>query len=54
MKLMEGVEDIPEIALDEGLKWNWETFPDFLDAIEDMPRVLDVGSKLPTVPYGST
>ncbi len=46
MKLMEGVEDIPEIALDEGLKWNWETFPDFLDAIEDMPRVLDVGIQI--------
>ena len=46
MKLMEGVEDIPEIALDEGLKWNWETFPDFLDAIEGMPRVLDVGIQI--------
>ena len=32
--LMEGVEDIPGIALAEGLKWNWESFPEYLDALE--------------------
>jgi len=46
MKLMEGVEDIPEIALDQGLKWNWETLPNFLDAVEAMPRALDVGIQI--------
>ena len=46
IRLMDGVEDIPEIALAEGLKWNWETFPDFLDAVEAMPRALDVGIQI--------
>ncbi|MEM7020929.1 MAG: amidohydrolase family protein, partial [Pseudomonadota bacterium] len=34
IELMEGVEDIPGIALSEGLSWDWESFPDYLDAIE--------------------
>ena len=34
IQLMEGVEDIPGTALHEGVDWNWETFPEFLDAIE--------------------
>jgi N-acyl-D-aspartate/D-glutamate deacylase len=33
VKLMEGVEDLPEVVLAEGLPWNWESFPDFLDAL---------------------
>ena len=48
--LMEGVEDIPGIALTEGLKWNWESFPDFLDALERMPRAIDVGAQIPHHP----
>ena len=36
--LMEGVEDIPGTALAEGMKWNWETFPEYLDALEKLPR----------------
>ena len=44
---MEGVEDIPGAALDEGMSWNWETFPDYLDELERMPRVLDVAALLP-------
>ena len=32
INLMEGVEDIPEVVLTEGLPWNWHSFPDFLDA----------------------
>lgn len=47
IQLMEGVEDIPGAALDEGMSWNWETFPDYLDELERLPRVLDVAALLP-------
>ncbi len=42
--LMEGVEDIPGAAMTEGIKWGWESFPEYLDVLEQMPRVLDVGA----------
>ena len=45
--LMEGVEDIPGAALAEGIRWNWETFPEYLNALEDTPRVLDVATQVP-------
>ena len=45
--LMEGVEDIPGSALAEGIKWQWETFPEYLDALEKMPRSLDVAAQIP-------
>ena len=45
--LMEGVEDIPGTALAEGLSWQWESFPEYLDALEAVPRVLDVGAHVP-------
>ena len=45
--LMEGVEDIPGTALAEGIKWGWESFPEYLDAVAAMPRVLDVGAQVP-------
>ncbi len=45
--LMEGVEDIPGSALAEGIKWNWETFPEYLDALEKIPRALDIGTQVP-------
>lgn len=47
IQLMEGVEDIPGAALDEGMSWNWESFPEYLDELERMPRVLDVAALLP-------
>ena len=47
IELMEGVEDIPGTALAEGMKWNWETFPEYLDALEEMPRTVDVGTHVP-------
>ena len=47
ISLMEGVEDIPGTALAEGMKWNWETFPEYLDALEAMPRSIDVGTHVP-------
>lgn len=45
--LMEGVEDIPGTALAEGMKWDWETFPEYLDALERLPRSVDVGTHVP-------
>ena len=45
--LMEGVEDIPGTALAEGIRWNWETFPEFMDAVEDCPLAMDVGVQVP-------
>jgi len=47
VKLMEGVEDIPEVVLTEGLPWNWESFEDYLDALEARPYDLDVVTQVP-------
>ena len=45
--LMEGVEDIPGTALAEGIRWEWESFPEYLAALERMPRALDVAAQVP-------
>lgn len=45
--LMEGVEDIPGTALAEGMTWDWESFPEYLDALEKLPRTVDVGTHVP-------
>jgi N-acyl-D-aspartate/D-glutamate deacylase len=45
--LMEGVEDIPGAALSEGIKWEWETFPEYLDALERRQWTVDVGTQVP-------
>ncbi|MBW2723904.1 MAG: amidohydrolase family protein [Deltaproteobacteria bacterium] len=47
VELMEGVEDIPGTALSEGIQWDWETFPEFLDALEKHPHVMDIGTQIP-------
>ena len=47
VKLMEGVEDIPEVVLTEGLPWNWESFEDYLNAIEARPYDLDIVTQVP-------
>ena len=47
IELMEGVEDIPGAALAEGIDWKWERFPEYLDALESTPRVMDVGVQVP-------
>jgi N-acyl-D-aspartate/D-glutamate deacylase len=44
---MEGVEDIPGTALAEGIDFRWESFPEYLDALEGMSRVLDVAAQVP-------
>ncbi|MBT3532980.1 MAG: amidohydrolase family protein, partial [Rhodospirillaceae bacterium] len=47
ISLMEGVEDIPGSALAEGIEWTWESFPEYLDALDAMPRSIDVGTQVP-------
>ena len=47
MELMEGVEDIPGAVLSEGLKWEWESFPEYLDAVAKTPRIMDIGAQIP-------
>jgi N-acyl-D-aspartate/D-glutamate deacylase len=46
IELMEGVEDIPGIVLSEGLKWDWESFPDYLDALSRLPRTIDIAAQV--------
>ncbi len=48
--LMEGVEDIPGITLAEGLQWDWESFPQYLDVLERLPRTVDIGAQVPHHP----
>lgn len=50
IELMEGVEDIPGAALAEGITWEWETFPEYLDALERFPRAVDVAAQVPHGP----
>jgi N-acyl-D-aspartate/D-glutamate deacylase len=45
--LLEGVEDIPGTALAEGLTWDWETFPEYLDALDAKPHTLDIAAHVP-------
>jgi N-acyl-D-aspartate/D-glutamate deacylase len=47
IELMEGVEDIPGTALHEGLAWDWESFPEYLDALDRRPRDIDVAAQVP-------
>ena len=47
ISVMEGVEDIPGTVLAEGIQWEWESFPEYLDALARMPRALDVGAQIP-------
>jgi len=47
IQLMEGVEDIPGTALSEGMQWGWESFPDYLDALERTEHSLDFATQVP-------
>ncbi len=47
INLMEGVEDIPGTVLSEGVKFNWESFPGYLAALDSMTRAVDVAAQLP-------
>ena len=50
VELMEGVEDIPGTALHEGIQWEWETFPEYLDALDRRAFSMDVAAFLPHAP----
>ncbi|MDO8838853.1 MAG: amidohydrolase family protein [Parvibaculum sp.] len=47
IRLMEGVEDIPGAALHEGLSWKWESFADYMDAVETLPHDIDLVMQVP-------
>jgi N-acyl-D-aspartate/D-glutamate deacylase len=47
INLMEGVEDIPGTVLAEGVRFDWESFPEYLDALEARPHVMDIGAQVP-------
>jgi len=47
ISLMEGVEDIPEVVMKEGLPWNWASFPDYLDSLEVRQYDVDVATQVP-------
>ena len=50
IRLMEGVEDIPHPVLAAGLPWTWESFPEYLDALETLPHDIDFGAYVPHAP----
>ena len=47
INLMEGVEDIPGTVLAEGVRFDWESFPQFLDRLDATPKVMDIGAQVP-------
>ncbi len=47
ISVMEGVEDIPGAALAEGVDFTWESFPEYLDAVEAIPHAIDIGAQMP-------
>ena len=50
VEMMEGVEDIPGTALHEGIQWEWETFPEYLDALDRRHYSMDIAAFLPHAP----
>lgn len=50
VKLMEGVEDIPDVVMTEGVPFNWETFPEYLDALDQRKSDIDFAAQLPHSP----
>lgn len=50
IRLMEGVEDIPGVALAEGLTWDWESFPEYMDSIDSFPHAIDFAVQVPHDP----
>ena len=47
INLMEGVEDIPGSVLAEGINFSWQSFPEYIDALEKKPRIMDIGTQIP-------
>ena len=50
VKLMEGVEDVPDVVMTAGVPWNWESFPDYLDALDRREADIDFAAQLPHSP----
>lgn len=50
IELMEGVEEIPGVVLDEGLDWNWKSFPDYLDRLAAREYTMDIASNITHAP----
>lgn len=50
IKLMEGVEDIPGTVLSEGIRWQWETFPEYLDVLRERKYAIDIAAQIPHGP----
>jgi N-acyl-D-aspartate/D-glutamate deacylase len=50
INLMEGVEDIPGSVLAEGVKFDWESFPQYLDVLDKAPKAIDIGAQVPHAP----
>jgi N-acyl-D-amino-acid deacylase len=50
IRLMEGVEDIPDVVMSAGLPWNWVSFPEYLDSLENRHFDMDVATQLPHAP----
>src|SRR3984957_16734513 len=48
--VMAGVEDIPGVVMTDGLPWTWETFPEYMDALDSGKRDIDVAAYLPHSP----
>jgi N-acyl-D-aspartate/D-glutamate deacylase len=48
--LMEGVEDIPAAVLEKGLGWQWESFPEYLDALDSAPHAISIAAQVPHAP----
>lgn len=46
IELMEGVEDIPGAAMTHGIAWQWETFPEYLDAVDQRQYAIDIGTQI--------
>jgi N-acyl-D-aspartate/D-glutamate deacylase len=49
IEIMENVEEIPRKVLEAGMPWNWESFPDYLDALEARPHTVDIGAQVPHI-----
>ena len=47
ISLMEGVEDIPDVVLTEGLEWNWNSFSDYLNVLDNKGFDMDIGAQIP-------
>jgi N-acyl-D-aspartate/D-glutamate deacylase len=47
INLMEGIEDIPGTVLAEGVRFNWESFSEYLSALEAVPHTMDIGTQVP-------